>query len=135
MKRKNARFFALAVLLLLSVLLCACRTGQDPMQNGATSGNETSAEPLAPTVSSTADPARTEPETEPVTEPPAPPQEIRLSFAACGDNIVYYGNVREARELGKNGTMDFSAAPTVTSRETASVLSASSSAMAVFTCP
>ena len=109
MKRKNARCFALAVLLLLSVLLCACRTGQDPMQNGATSGNETSAEPLAPTVSSTADPARTEPETEPVTEPPAPPQEIRLSFAACGDNIVYYGNVREARELGKNGTMDFSA--------------------------
>jgi len=54
----------------------------------------------------------TEAPTETPTEPPEPPEpeEQRTSFLACGDNMIFYGNVRDAASLPGERTYNF--APT-----------------------
>ena len=39
-------------------------------------------------------------------------EEKRLSFVGCGDNIVYYGNVREAAAVAQPGGRQYNFAPT-----------------------
>lgn len=35
-------------------------------------------------------------------------EDRNLSFLACGDNIIYYGNIRDAKEKSNGGELDFS---------------------------
>lgn len=52
-------------------------------------------------------------ETDARTESPDAP-EVRLSFLGCGDNIVYYGNVREAAASAYAGGREYNFTPTYT---------------------
>lgn len=48
------------------------------------------------------------------TDAPIPAEKTTLSFLGCGDNIVYYGNVREAKAVAVPGGRTYNFAPTYT---------------------
>lgn len=96
----KARFISLLIAVITAAAVVSCGHTEAPGPAGA--GRDTSrvsARESAPPVSDSA--AETE-------DPNAP--ETRLSFLGCGDNIVYYGNVREA--LGTPGPRTYNFAPT-----------------------
>lgn len=96
---------AAAIIAILLLLCTGCQS--DPPAPGAPQTSTpatTSSEPSGGTIlrgDETDPPETTSPDEDPVSP------ETRLSFVACGDNIVYYGNVREALEIGGDGGMDF----------------------------
>lgn len=96
----------ITIVLLLAVCLSVggCGSGNEP---APTAPETTAAQALPnPTGTILRDDTQTPDltQTNPDTDKPEL-QETRLTFAACGDNIVYYGNVREAAQI--DGTYDF----------------------------
>jgi len=93
------RKIAFSCVLLLLVVLCACHT-EEPVQ--------------AEVPTTEALTLRTAPTT---TEPPLPPAPVlyTLSFIAAGDNMAYYGNVRDAAKNAEGTDAKYDFKPSYTS--------------------
>lgn len=95
-----------AIIASVALLLSSCIKSTEkeldtqlPPQNGETESTEVSGEP-----------ENTE-EKEPVIEKEPEPVVERVSFTACGDNIIYYGNVRDAKSLAVQGGREYNFKP------------------------
>ncbi len=105
MKLTNfSRFGALLLTVILLLPLTACGSLFRP----ATGPIDTTPPPTSETDTGLQD-------TSPVTDPPEttpPPPDVRtLSFIAAGDNLTYYGNVRDAKSCAINGGRTYNFAP------------------------
>ena len=78
------------ILLIVMSVLMLCSCGRNAQSDG---------EPAKTSVPSDSTPS----ESQGITEPQTDAEEKRVSFVGCGDNIVYYGNVREAAYSAANG--------------------------------
>lgn len=99
----------LSIVLFALVLFTSCslvRRADAPVTGGA--GRDTAAP-----VTSPQGPDTPAPDTSALPDDPDAP-ETRLSFLGCGDNIVYYGNVREAAAVALPGGRQYNFAPTYT---------------------
>ena len=77
---------------------------------------ETTAVPEVVTTPAETVTVRFEPVTTPaVTEPPAPPTLYSFSFLAAGDNMIYYGNVRDAKKNAEGTDKAYDFTPSYTS--------------------
>lgn len=104
---KTKCFSAGALALLLSLNGCALFR---PASDGSTNTAFTESVTSVPATSAPDTPAVMT--TEETTEPPAPEiEETVVSFLGVGDNIVYYGNVRDAASLSAPGGRTYNFAP------------------------
>lgn len=105
---KKLRRIMIVVLALAALTSCGLVRRSDAPVTGA-AGSDTA----APTAALPRDTDASTPDTSPTTDEPDAP-ETRLSFLGCGDNIVYYGNVREAAAVAVPGGRQYNFAPTYT---------------------
>lgn len=94
------RITSLIFALLIAASVSSCGFSKEPEQPGA-----------GRVITQTAAQSDGITETHVETEDPNAP-ETRLSFLGCGDNIVYYGNVREAAAVAVPGGRTYNFAPT-----------------------
>lgn len=101
---KNLRLSIVSLACVLALILPSCGLIR-PAGSGDGPASESTDAPVA------ISPAQTD---APETDAPPPAEKTVLSFLGCGDNIVYYGNVREAASVAVPGGRTYNFAPTYT---------------------
>ena len=112
---KNVRLSLLSIACALALLLSSCGLIRPAGTAGGNTPADTSADTdgKSPSVSAAvtdgADVNTDAPDTQ---TDKVPTEKTVLSFLGCGDNIVYYGNVREAAAVAVSGGRQYNFAPT-----------------------
>ncbi len=101
-KRIPAVLFLLVFLLGLSGCISFRPLTQSSVTDTAPGTNEGPSVPASVTDEPT-DPVTEDITDTPVTDAPEPLEELRVSFLGAGDNIIYYGNVRDAASCAVSG--------------------------------